>query len=187
MKKCAIAIGVAAAWFCTFADATYPDPISSATNYTINVTGTSVTNTYSGKITLTDGAKLIKTGAGTLALTCGENELDGGILLSAGKLRADVEGCLGTGKITFDTSSNRQLIFNAPNATFPNDIEQVVYYAVAWNVNHIKFDAATTLSGNITSPGGNLTLEMNTSGAHVTFTGSIDMGEHGAPSKARQN
>ena len=134
-----IAIAAAAAvWFGfaadgALADATYSEPIESATNYTISVANNAI-DTYSGKITLTDGAKLIKTGAGTLALTCGENEMDGGILLSAGKLRADAAGCLGTGKIVFDTTSNRQLIFNAAGATFPNDIEQAAYYGVAWNV-----------------------------------------------------
>ena len=125
----------------------------------------------------TGAGKIIKKGAGTLVLTQAST-FTGGLTISAGKVMAEAEGCLGNGKITFDTSSNRQLVFNAPNATFPNDIEQAVYYGVAWDVGHIKFNAATTLSGNITSPGGDLMLDLTTAGAHATFTGSIDMGNH---------
>jgi hypothetical protein len=102
----------------------------------------------------------------------------GGIAISAGVLQADAEGCLGTGKIVFDTTSNRQLVFNAANATFPNDIEQTVYYAVGWNIGHIKFLTTTTLSGAITSPGGDLMLDLNVSGTTATFTGSVDTGDN---------
>ncbi len=125
----------------------------------------------------TGAGKIIKKGAGTLVLTQAST-FTGGLTISAGKVMAEAEGCLGNGKVLFDTSSSRQLVFNAPNATFPNDIEQAVYYGVAWNVSHIQFAAATTLSGNITSPGGDLTLDLTTAGAHATFTGSIDMGNH---------
>lgn len=109
------------------------------------------TRTYDKTITLTDGAKLVKKGAGTLVLSAGDNSFDGGIDLQQGTLQADAEGAFGMQKIMLSTTTSRLLVFNAANATFPNDIEQTAGYGTGWLVYSAKVLKSTVLSGTFTS------------------------------------
>ena len=79
------------------------------------------TTTISEKITGT--GPLVVLGGGTVALSNGENDFTGGIIVSNGVVRADAAGCFGTGPITLESDATlRQVQFNVKNATFSNSI-----------------------------------------------------------------
>ena len=79
------------------------------------------TTTISDKITGT--GPLVVLGGGTVALSNGENDFTGGIIVSNGIVRADAAGCFGTGPITLESDATiRQVQFNAKSATFSNSI-----------------------------------------------------------------
>ena len=110
------------------ADATVADALTLEGEYIIDV-ASGVTVTYTGEISGT--GPLRKTGAGTLVLANGKNSFTAGVQISQGYVRADAEGCLGTGRIHIDktvagVSSTfgvvRQINFNADGAVFSNDI-----------------------------------------------------------------
>ena len=79
------------------------------------------TTTISEKITGT--GPLVVLGGGTVALSNGENDFTGGVIVSNGIVRADAAGSFGTGPITLESDAAlRQVRFNANNATFSNSI-----------------------------------------------------------------
>ncbi|MBR2983577.1 MAG: autotransporter-associated beta strand repeat-containing protein, partial [Kiritimatiellae bacterium] len=109
-------------------NATVADALVLDGEYIIDVVS-GVTVTYTGEISGT--GPLRKTGAGTLVLNNGKNSFTAGVQISQGYVRADAEGCLGTGHIHIDktvagVSSTfgvvRQINFNADGAVFSNDI-----------------------------------------------------------------
>ena len=113
----------------------------------INVpSGTTVT--LSDPITGT--GPLVLTGGGTLALSNGENDFTGGIIVSNGVLRADAQGCFGENAISLEgTASIRQVQFNATKATFPNDIT-LKDKTSPDTCPTILATTSTTLTGNLT-------------------------------------
>ena len=99
---------------------------------------------------ITGTGPLILTGGGTLALSNGENDFTGGIIVSNGVLRADAQGCFGENAITLEGDATiRQVLLNATSATFPNDItlkdktSSEKYPAILANTS-------ATLTGNLT-------------------------------------
>ena len=79
------------------------------------------TTTISEKITGT--GPLVVLGGGTVALSNGENDFTGGVIVSNGIVRADAAGSLGSGPISLEGGATlRQVRFNANNATFNNSI-----------------------------------------------------------------
>jgi autotransporter-associated beta strand protein len=109
------------------ADTTVADAITLDGEYEVNV-ASNVTVTFSGVISGTGPIR--KKGAGTLVLSNGGNTFTAGVQISQGYVRADAEGCLGTGTIAIDGTAGksgcygyvRQIRFYAANATFDNAI-----------------------------------------------------------------
>ena len=102
------------------ATSTVTGDITQSTDYTINV-DSGDTVTYSGNITLTGTAKLIKDGLGKVILS-GNNTLPSGIIITKGTVQADSAGALGDGPITIKQAKTYQgkLFYNAEGATFNN-------------------------------------------------------------------
>ena len=78
--------------------------------------------TYSGVIS--GSGSIRKIGAGTLVLNNAANTFTGGITITNGVVRADCEGCLGTGDVLIHNAKSstilKQLCLNAEGATFAN-------------------------------------------------------------------
>lgn len=176
MNKLALLVGSSLVAGLTFA-ADQESAITQSTDLELTVpSGT--TWTYDKTITLTDGAKLVKKGPGTLVLSATDNAFDGGIDLQQGTLQADAEGAFGSQKITMSTTTSRLLVFNADNATFPNEIEQTAAGSYAWNTYHIQILKTTHLTSGILSTAGALCISVYTSGQTLTIDGDVNVGEN---------
>ena len=107
---------------------------------------------------------LLKKGGGELVLDA-VNTFAGGVEINCGYVVAARQGCLGTGPVVLDSSSNlRQIRFNAPEARFANDIRVYGQGGNPW-VNsrdvdivnmHVFFQKSVTLDGDIRFEGGNV-------------------------------
>ena len=92
------------------------------------VTGYHPVTVASGETTIisekvTGSGTLVVLGGGVLALSNGNNDFSGGVIVSNGVLRADAAGCLGSGPVALEgTAARRQVQFNANGAAFGNDI-----------------------------------------------------------------
>jgi len=92
-----------------------------AANVALTFEVASGTVTHSGSFT--GAGKVIKTGAGTLAIA-GSNSYSGGFDLSNGVIRADSATAFGTGDFVAHSKAaagSMQLIFNAPDGVFVNN------------------------------------------------------------------
>ena len=135
-----------------------------------------VTRVISGEGTL------VKKGNGQLVLNA-VNTYSGGTDFYAGEIYLNREGAIGTGPVTFKSVSKSSLAFNAPDATFWND---VVFDAAAANFKDYRtplvFDQSTVFKGNITGPSSGTVWigvkynsdENPTSHQHVVIDGNLD-------------
>ena len=92
-----------------------------AANVALTFEVASGTRTHSG--TITGAGKVIKTGAGTLAIS-GNNSYSGGFDLSNGVIRADSATAFGTGDFVAHSKAaagSLRLVFNAPDGVFVNN------------------------------------------------------------------
>ena len=173
-------------------------PLQISDEYEIFV-ASNLTFTYSGVISGT--GSILKRGQGTLVLSNGSNSFEGGIRIVHGTVRADAEGCLGSGDIVLDddevyvvgTGKNaqhfcpvRQLCLNAANATFANNVSILGYEPEGvLNVSSYAYIVAlnsATLSGSVAlsvlSDSGNMRhiISAGLDGGPyptLTFTGSV--------------
>ncbi|MCQ2389855.1 MAG: hypothetical protein MJ240_00405, partial [Kiritimatiellae bacterium] len=95
-----------------------------------------------------------KTGLGVLKLD-GANSFTGGVDLVAGELWANAACALGSGPVSFTSSAQASLLaFNAPDATFANDIRfKVVPTRFSSYRGALEFKSNTRLTGNVYGPG----------------------------------
>ena len=125
---------------------------------------------------------LVKKGMGCLVLAA-ENSYAGGTQIQQGELFLNREGCLGTGEVRFTADKSFSLCFNAPDATFANDI--VFDYAgsfISTYRTQIIFDENTHLTGKITGPSSGtvyigiiqITDSNPTAHQHVELDGDLD-------------
>ena len=112
----------------------------------INVpSGTTVT--LSDPITGT--GPLVLTGGGTLALSNGENDFTGGIIVSNGIVRADAAGSFGTGPITLEGDATvRTVELNANRGVFVNSIT-LKDKTTAKASPAVRATQSATVSGNL--------------------------------------
>ena len=105
---------------------------------------------------VTASAKLTKYGKGTLALANSGNTFGGNIAVSSGILRADVQGALGSSKVTLSKSSSstadrtNRLFLNAEGAVFSNDIAFAGGTEVEYIYAPLNVVKSCEISGNIT-------------------------------------
>lgn len=125
---------------------------------------------------------LVKKGGGRLVLNA-LNTYSGGTDFHAGEIYLNQEGAVGTGPVTFKSASKSSLAFNAPDATFWND---VVFDAAAANFSDYRtplvFDQNTVFKGNVTGPSSGTVWigikyssdENPTQHQHVIIDGNLD-------------
>ena len=105
---------------------------------------------------VTASAKLTKYGKGTLALANPGNTFGGNIDVRSGILRADVQGALGSSKVTLSKSSSstadrtNRLFLNAENAVFSNAIEFKGGTESAYAYAPLNVVKSCEIAGNIT-------------------------------------
>ena len=105
------------------------------------------TTTISDKITGT--GPLVVLGGGTVALSNGENDFTGGIIVSNGIVRADAAGCFGTGPITLESDATvRTVELNANKGVFVNSIT-LKDKTTAKSYPAVKAMQSATVSGNL--------------------------------------
>ena len=131
---------------------------------------------------ITGGGAVVKKGAGRLNLESA-NSYTGGTTIYAGEIYADAEGAIGSGTVTFDGDNSYSLAFNAPDATFWND---VVFKTDGSSMSSYRtplvFDQNTTFKGNVTGPSvGTVWIGIQYNGddkptthQHVTIDGNLD-------------
>ena len=131
----------------------------------INV-GDGDTKTYTGAITGQGAVK--KTGSGKLVLS-GANAFSGGFRLEAGTVQADNAAAFGTASVTNASSaSSTQLIFNAPNGVFVNNI-----LLLGSKSSTLFFQQNTTFDGDIQLSKETNFKSPNNSSMLVRFNGRI--------------
>ena len=127
-----------------WADSTVTTDYTQDTDLTINVTSGGGTVTYTGKITLTNGAKLRKTGWGIVRLTNAGNSFDGGIEIVEGGVQVDNQGALGgddhtiwiaAGYASSSVGNRGQLILNGDGIRLKNPIVRTWSISVAHGTN----------------------------------------------------
>ncbi len=130
--------------------------------------------TYSGVIS--GSGSIRKIGAGTLVLNNAANTFTGGITITNGVVRADREGCLGTGRVFFNNASAgkifTQLQLNAADATFANNMHIDRSTSNSRDRPYVRFMKNTTLSGSFYSYSNEGYISAD-SGVTATFTGSV--------------
>ena len=138
---------------------TVTEPLVLTEPITIDV-ASGVTVTYSGGGVISGEYLITKTGDGTLALATANPDFSGGITVTAGAVRMDVEGAFGTGPLTSTAASTatrvtRGFIFNAANATVANAITVNLANndaSVDW-CYHLQATKNTRFTGGISSIG----------------------------------
>ena len=134
----------------------------------INV-GDGDTKTYTGAIAGQGAVK--KTGSGKLVLS-GANAFSGGFRLEAGKVQADNVAAFGTASVTNASSvSGTQLIFNAPNGVFANNI-----LLLGSKSSTLIFQQNTTFDGDIQLSKETNFESPNNSSMVVRFNGRVSGG-----------
>lgn len=138
--------------------------ITQATDLTVNATSGN-TVYYTGAITLSGGAKLRKTGWGTIVLANGSNAFAGGIVIAEGALQVDVAGALGGDSTPISIASgsaNRgRLMLNVAGMTLRNPITMTAGsaaysadYAVIQSMTDMTMESTVETSGYGFSFGG---------------------------------
>lgn len=122
-----------------------------------------------------------KEGAGVLVLSNGGNTFAGGIYINGGQVRADAEGCLGTGLVTITPTGASQigLNFNIAGAAFANAI-RVEGRGGGSDNPALLFSKSTVMNGGITNACTSYETSSTDwpyyhaiSGADVTFNGPL--------------
>lgn len=130
--------------------------------------------TYSGVIS--GSGSIRKFGAGTLVLNNAANTFSGGITITNGVVRADCEGCLGTGRVFFNNASAgkifTQLQLNADGATFANNLHVDRSTSNSRDRPFVRFMKNATASGSFYSYSNEGYISAD-SGVTATFTGSV--------------
>lgn len=181
MKTCFLKSVVAVAVTGLFSFAAWAEETEDKTDYELSgdkevTVEAGDTLTMSGFISGT--GKIVKAGVGTLVLNNPTNSFTGGVKINEGYVRADAEGCLGSGQISINNNgvsktSPRQLVFNAKGAKFANAISisgsstsADSGYPFLW------FYADTELGGTIYSQSFTAFLRVD-SGVRVVLSGAI--------------